>query len=523
MELTSQRYKYKRLILVLLFVVLLPILFEELLIQFYHLDFKRKLWYDILGTGMLLIFATPVFIYLIQKTDKTAFSLQKQLLENKEIQQKLTLSNIELDYNANHDYLTGLQNRYRLFKVLDKMTGERLELAVLFLDLDRFKSINDTMGHLSGDKFIKLVSIRLKQTLPLGSQIFRHGGDEFVILSELPNSRSVGIAKDVLEALRQPFEVNQTLLYASASIGISHLPQHGADSVTLLKNADRAMYLAKEAGGNTYKMFSPDAENDDHKQLMLENDLRIALESEQLVVHYQPVVDLASGQLRSFEALVRWQHPELGLVPPAEFIPVAERSGLINDIGTWVLETACKQVKSWHSVNDEIGVAVNVSIRQFRNPNFPSLVKDVLEISDFPAHLLVLEITESMMQNDSESIRIVEEIRTLGVKLAIDDFGTGYSSLSKLGFLPIDYLKIDRSFTMEMLTHLPVQSIVQTIIDMGRNLDMQLIAEGIEEVEQSLFLQRGGCQLGQGYLYSKPVPAEEIENTYNLSTLTNVK
>lgn len=270
-------------------------------------------------------------------------------------------------------------------------------------------------------------------------------------------------------------------------------------------------------------MFSPDAENDDHKQLMLENDLRIALESEQLVVHYQPVVDLASGQLRSFEALVRWQHPELGLVPPAEFIPVAERSGLINDIGTWVLETACKQVKSWHSVNDEIGVAVNVSIRQFRNPNFPSLVKDVLEISDFPAHLLVLEITESMMQNDSESIRIVEEIRTLGVKLAIDDFGTGYSSLSKLGFLPIDYLKIDRSFTMEMLTHLPVQSIVQTIIDMGRNLDMQLIAEGIEEVEQSLFLQRGGCQLGQGYLYSKPVPAEEIENTYNLSTLTNVK
>ena len=523
MELATQRYKYKRLFLIITFVVLLPVLAEESLIRIYHLEFENKIWYNLLGTGIMLLFSTPIFIYLFRKTDETAFSLQKQLVENKEIQQKLTLTNIELDYNANHDFLTGLQNRYRLFRVLDKMTAERSELAILFIDLDRFKSINDTMGHLSGDKFIKLVSMRLRQAIPMGAQVFRHGGDEFVILSELPNSRAVEIAEHLLDAFKEPFEVNNTLLYTSASIGISHLPEHGSDSVTLLKNADRAMYRAKELGGNTYKVFSQSAENDDQKQLMLENDLRNALETDQLLIHYQPVVNLATGRLKSFEALVRWKHPELGLVPPGEFIPVAERSGLINDIGTWVLESACRQVKEWHSANDNLGLAVNVSIRQFRDPKFPSFVKDVLEITQFPAHLLILEITESMMLNDSESVRVIEEIRTLGIKLAIDDFGTGYSSLSKLGFLPIDYLKIDRSFTMEMLTHAPMQSIVQTIIDMGRNLDMELIAEGIEEIDQSTLLAQCGCQFGQGYLFSKPLPAEEIEITYCLSTLMKVK
>ncbi|MCM3756218.1 EAL domain-containing protein [Sporosarcina aquimarina] len=523
MELATQKYKYKRLFLIITFVVILPLIAEESLIRIYHLDFNNKIWYSLLGTGTMLLFSTPVFIYLFRKADKSAYSLQKQLVENKEIQQKLTLINIELDYNANHDFLTGLQNRYRLFRVLDKMTAERSELAILFLDLDRFKSINDTMGHLSGDMFIKLVSMRLRQTIPMGSQVFRHGGDEFVILSELPNSRAVEIAEHILDAFKEPFEVNNTFLYTSASIGISHLPEHGSDSVTLLKNADRAMYRAKELGGNTYKVFSQSAENEEQKQLMLENDLRNALETDQLLIHYQPVVNLATGRLKSFEALVRWKHPELGLVPPGEFIPVAERSGLINDIGTWVLESACRQVREWHSANDNLGLAVNVSIRQFKDPKFPVFVKDVLEITQFPPHLLILEITESMMLNDSESVRVIEEIRSLGIKLAIDDFGTGYSSLSKLGFLPIDYLKIDRSFTMEMLTHEPMQSIVQTIIDMGRNLDMKLIAEGIEEVDQSTLLAQCGCQFGQGYFFSKPLPAEEIEMTYNLSTLLKVK
>ncbi|REB08633.1 EAL domain-containing protein [Sporosarcina sp. BI001-red] len=523
MELTTQRFKFKRLFLMILFVVLLPSVAKELLIQIYHLEFKNQLWYDILGSATMLLFSTPIFIYLFRKTDKTALTLQNQLVENKEIHQKLTLSNIELDYNANHDFLTGLQNRYRLFSVLNKLTAERSELAILFIDLDRFKSINDTMGHLSGDKFIKLVSIRLKQAIPVGAQVFRHGGDEFVILSELENSRAVKIAESILEAFKEPFEVNNTLLYTSASIGISHLPEHGSDSVTLLKNADRAMYRAKELGGNTFKVFSQLAENDDQKQLMIENDLRKALETEQLLIHYQPVINLATGRLKSFEALVRWNHPKIGLVPPGEFIPVAERSGLINDIGTWVLESSCHQVKQWHSANENLGLAVNVSIRQFRDPQFPSFVKDVLESTQFPPHLLILEITESMMQDDLESVRIIEEIRTLGVKLAIDDFGTGYSSLSKLGFLPIDYLKIDRSFTMEMLTHKPMQSIVQTIIDMGRNLDMELIAEGIEEEGQSTLLAQCGCQFGQGYLFSKPLPSEEIERTYCLSTLLKVK
>ncbi|MDW0108782.1 putative bifunctional diguanylate cyclase/phosphodiesterase [Sporosarcina aquimarina] len=522
MELTTKRYKYKRIFLLITFVVILPFLFEEFIIQFYHLDFENKTFYDLLNTGALLLFAFPVFFYLIRKTDQTAFYLEQQHEVNKKIQHKLELSNIELAYNANHDFLTGLPNRYQLFNLLDKMASERTELAVLFIDLDRFKSINDTMGHLSGDQFIKLVSIRLKQATPLGTQVFRHGGDEFVILSELPNYRSIEIAEGVLESFKKPFNIHNTTLYASASIGISHLPDHGADAVTLIKNADRAMYQAKEQGGSMYTIYSLLSQNDEHKQLMLENDLRDALETDQLLLHYQPVIDLETGLLKSFEALVRWKHPKLGLVSPAEFIPVAERSMLINDIGTWVLETACRQVKEWHAVNSDIGLAVNVSIRQFRNPQFPDLVKDVLEITEYPAHLLILEITESMMQDDWESIRIIDEIRTLGVKWAIDDFGTGYSSLSKLAFLPIDYLKIDRSFTMEMLTHPPMQSIVQTIIDMGRNLDMELIAEGIEEAGQSLLLQHYGCQFGQGYLFSKPLPAEEIEQAYCLTTLMKV-
>lgn len=522
MELTTQRFKYKRLFLLIIFVVLLPIICEALLIQFYHLDFKNKIWYNLLGASIMLLFSIPIFIYLIQKTESTASSLHKQLIENDKIHRKLTLSNIELDYNANHDFLTGLQNRYKLFQVLDKMAAKRSELAILFIDLDRFKSINDTMGHLSGDIFIKMVSMRLKQAIPMGAQVFRHGGDEFVIISELPNSKAVEIAEQILHVFKEPFEVNSTLLYTSASIGISHLPEHGSDSVTLLKNADRAMYRAKEAGGNTYKVFSQLAEDDDQKQLILENDLRNACETDQLLVHYQPVIDLSTGRLKSFEALVRWKHPELGLIPPGEFIPLAERSGLINEIGTWVLESACEQVKQWHRLNDTLGLAVNVSIRQFRNPQFPSVVRDVLEITQFPPHLLILEITESMMQDDYESVRIIEEIRALGVKLAIDDFGTGYSSLSKLGFLPIDYLKIDRSFTMEMLTHPPIQSIVKTIIDMGRNLNMELIAEGIEEDDQSSILANCGCQFGQGYLFSKPLPAEEIETAYCLSSLLKV-
>lgn len=522
MELTSRKYKYKRLFLLIVFVVILPFTFQEFIIQFYHLDFENKVFYEVLNIGALLVFALPVFYYLIRKTDQTACYLEQQLGVNQKIQHKLELSNIELAYNANHDFLTGLPNRYKLFNLLDKMTAERSELAVLFIDLDRFKSINDTMGHLSGDQFIRLVGIRLKQTIPLGTQVFRHGGDEFVILSELPNSKTIEIAEDILESFKSPFQLNGTTLYASLSIGISHLPDHGADSVTLIKNADQAMYRAKELGGSTYNIFSQLAENDELKQMMLENDLRHALECNQLMLHYQPVIDLETGRLKSVEALVRWNHPKLGLISPAEFIPVAERSMLINDIGTWVLKTACQQVKIWHSVNQDIGLAVNVSIRQFRNPHFPNLVKETLETADFPPHLLVLEITESMMQDDWESIRIIEKIRTLGVKWAVDDFGTGYSSLSKLAFLPIDYLKIDQSFTMEMLTHSPMQSIVQTIIDMGRNLDMELIAEGIEEPGQSSLLQHYGCQFGQGYLFSKPLPAEEIEHMYCFSTLMKV-
>ncbi|GKV69255.1 hypothetical protein NCCP2716_17530 [Sporosarcina sp. NCCP-2716] len=517
MDLTTQRTKYGRLLAAVIGIITLSIIFEELLISITGIGAGGKFVEAALSAVILIVFSTPAMLYVYKTSRRTELHLQRQLDMNETIQRQLALSNIELEYNAAHDYLTGLPNRFKLFRVLDKKAAERTELSILFLDLDRFKTINDTMGHLSGDRFIKLVSIRLRQSLPLGTEVFRHGGDEFVILSELPNDRAAEVAGNVLAAFREPFIVNDTKLYTSASIGISHLPEHGADAASLIKNADKAMYRAKEQGGNTFQVFCRASIDIDEKQMRIESDLRKALEKDQLTLHYQPVIDLKTNKLEGCEALIRWEHPELGLVSPADFIPVAERSSLINDIGTWVLETACRQMHEWHRKDLSLRLAVNVSIRQFRNPDFPAVVREVLEITQFPAKRLILEITESMMQDDVESRRTIQDIRSLGVKIAIDDFGTGYSSLSKLGFLPIDYLKIDRSFTSEMLTHPPMQSIVQTIIDMGRNLNIALIAEGIEEEQQSVLLKEGGCQFGQGYLYSKPQEPETIERAYGLS------
>ncbi len=517
MDPTTQRTKYGRLLAAVIGIITLSSIFEEFLISITGIDAGSKFGEAALSAAILIVFSTPAMLYVYKTSRRTERHLQTQLEANETIQRQLALSNIELEYNAAHDYLTGLPNRFKLFRVLDKKVADRAELSVLFLDLDRFKTINDTMGHLSGDQFIKLVSIRLKQSLPLGTEVFRHGGDEFVILSELPNDRAADVAGNVLEAFREPFIVNGTKLYTSASIGISHMPDHGADAVSLVKNADKAMYWAKDLGGNTFQFFSSTSLDIDEKQMRIESDLRKALETDQLALHYQPVIDLKTDRLEGCEALIRWEHPELGLVSPADFIPVAERTSLINDIGTWVLETACRQMREWHRCDPSLRLAVNVSIRQFRNPDFPAVVRDVLENTQFPAERLILEITESMMQDDTQSRATIHDIRSTGVKIAIDDFGTGYSSLSKLGFLPIDYLKIDMSFTSEMLTHPPMQSIVQTIIDMGRNLNIALIAEGIEEEQQSILLKEGGCQLGQGYLFSKPLEPESIGRAYGLS------
>lgn len=518
MEQTSQRGTIPRFLVSVVAIIFLSSLASEVLIailQSYTGSVSGEVF---LRTVILFLFAVPALTVALKRSSQAEWHLQRQLEQNREIQKQLTRTNIELEYNAAHDALTGLPNRLKLFSDLEQKTEVQEEFSVLSLDLDRFKTINDTMGHLSGDRFIKLVSIRLKQSLPAGTSLYRHGGDEFVVLSELPNDQITEVTEVILSVFKEPFEVEGTLLYTSSSIGISQFPGHGPDAAALVKYADKAMYEAKELGGGRAHLFTHPELDQSEKLMRIESDLRVALDTDQLTLHYQPVIELGTGRLEGFEALIRWQHPELGLVSPAEFIPMAERSSLIDDIGMWVLETACRQVADWHAADPSLRLAVNVSIRQFRNPQFPGVVRDVLQVTQFPADRLILEITESMMQDDADSRLVIGDIRSLGVKFAVDDFGTGYSSLSKLGFLPIDYLKIDRSFTAEMGTHAPMQSIVQTIIDMGRNLDVLLIAEGIEDVQQAELLKRGGCQLGQGYLFSRPIPPETIEHQYGLSS-----
>ncbi|WJY26274.1 putative bifunctional diguanylate cyclase/phosphodiesterase [Sporosarcina trichiuri] len=517
MEQTSQRGTIPKFLVSVVAIIFLSSLASEVLIAVLQSYTGSVPGESFLRTGILFLFAVPALTVALKQGSRAEWRLQRQLEENRLIQKQLMRSNIELEYNAAHDALTGLPNRLKLFSDLELKTSSWKEFSVLSLDLDRFKTINDTMGHLSGDRFIRLVSIRLKQSLPSGTSLYRHGGDEFIVLAELPNGRIEEVTEVILSVFKEPFEVEGTLLYTSASIGISQFPGHGPDAAALIKHADKAMYEAKELGGGRAQLFEHPELDQSEKLMRIESDLRVALDTDQLTLHYQPVIELGTARLEGFEALIRWQHPELGLVSPAEFIPVAERSSLIDDIGMWVLETASRQVAGWHTADPSLRLAVNVSIRQFRNPKFPGVVRNVLQVTQFPPDRLILEITESMMQDDAESRLVIEDLRALGVKFAIDDFGTGYSSLSKLGFLPIDYLKIDRSFTAEMGTHPPMQSIVQTIIDMGRNLDMLLIAEGIEDGLQADLLKKGGCQLGQGYLFSRPAPPETIEQQYGLS------
>jgi diguanylate cyclase (GGDEF)-like protein/PAS domain S-box-containing protein len=425
-----------------------------------------------------------------------------------------------LYFLSHHDSLTGLANRMqfqeRLREALHRARRrDQTVLGLLLIDLDRFKTINDSLGHPLGDALLQAVSQRLRACVREGDLVARLGGDEFgVLLDPLTHVQDAATpAAKVLAALAQPFTVDDHELYISASLGISGYPTDGEDAETLLKNADVALYRAKEEGRNTYRFFSAEMNARANETLLISNSLRQALERDEFLLEYQPCLDLASGRITSVETLIRWQNPRLGLIPPIQFIPLAEETGMIVAIGEWVLRTACAQARRWQvAALPPLRLAVNLSARQFRQPDLAERIAAILAETGFPAEALELEITESMvMQDPRRTHQILLELKAMGITVAIDDFGTGYSSLSYLKRFPIDYLKIDQSFVGDIPGDADDIAITRAIVAMAKSLRLRVIAEGVETREQHTFLSQEGCEEGQGFLFGRPQSAADLE------------
>lgn len=419
----------------------------------------------------------------------------------------------KLNYLAYNDSLTGLGNRVffedRLSQTLLQQS-EHGKVAVLFVSLDRFKGLRDTLGHSVGDRLLKEVARRLESVAKMRATVARFEGDEFaLLLSSKSSDDLVGFADDVFAAFMSPFAVGEDQLIISISIGISLSPEDGNDAHTLLKNAGAALSHVRKHGGNNYQFFTSDIHDTAISRLALENELRRALERSEFEVYYQPKIDMNTRTMVGMEALVRWNHPDLGLVPPLDFIPLAEETGLIVPIGEWVLRDACAQSKKWHDQGFDLDVAVNLSPRQFQQKDLIEKINQIVRDSRFDPRFLNLEVTESSIINNAESaIHILRELKKTGIKISIDDFGTGYSSLGVLKNLPIDVLKIDKTFVNDVTSNPDDAALVNTVITLAHNLRLKVVAEGVETEEQLRFLNLSKCDEWQGYLFSKPITAE---------------
>jgi diguanylate cyclase (GGDEF)-like protein/PAS domain S-box-containing protein len=423
----------------------------------------------------------------------------------------------QMEYQAYHDSLTLLPNRLlfrdRITVALAHARRNGRTTAVMFLDLDQFKLVNDTLGHTVGDRLLQVIGARLVTCVRAEDTVARMGGDEFtILLSDLHDRRgAASVAQKVLEAARHPVIIDEHELYVTTSVGIAIFPDDGEDAEALLKNADRAMYRAKELGRDNFQYATPAKFEIAEGRLAMERRLRHALERNEFVLHYQPMVEIATGRLVGAEALVRWNHPDSGLIQPEDFIPIAEETQLIVPLGAWVLRTACAQMKAWHDGGHPwLRVAVNLSPRQFQDRELVTTVERILAETGFPAPMLDLEITESTaMQNAELSLSILNRLKEMGIRISIDDFGTGYSSLSYLKRFPIDTVKIDQDFVRDLTSD--DAAIISAVISMARALNLRVIAEGVETEEQLAFLRREQCSEMQGFLYSQPLTASEFE------------
>jgi diguanylate cyclase len=422
----------------------------------------------------------------------------------------------ENQHQALHDGLTGLPNRTllrdRTGQAIHQADRELVPAALLLIDLDRFKEVNDTLGHHYGDQLLIQVGERLQAVLREVDTVARLGGDEFaVLLPKIATAEgAIVVARKLQAALEEPFTIDGLTLDVEASIGLALYPDHGNDSDELLQRADIAMYAAKDTHAELV-LFDPKLDQHSPRRLALLGELRRAIEHQQLVLHYQPIIDTQTSKVLGVEALVRWQHPEHGLLPPGEFIPLAERTGLITPLTNYVLKAALQQCRQWCQAGHELAVAVNVSARRLLDLSFPDEVAGLLANWEVPARLLVVEITEStIMADPTHALEVLGRLDEMGVQVAIDDFGTGYSSLAHLKSLPVHELKIDRSFVSQLTSSASDAVIVRTTIDLGRNLGLRVVAEGVEDAITWQELDALGCNAIQGYYVSRPIPAEDL-------------
>jgi diguanylate cyclase (GGDEF)-like protein len=465
------------------------------------------LWRAATGSAVLMLLTTLL----------GRLSWQLARSQERESQEKVEHAQ-RVEYLAYHDGLTALPNRSLFNKLLGQAIRhaqrDSTQLAVAFIDLDRFKQINDTLGHEAGDALLKEVAKRLKACLRDSDTVARLGGDEFVVLlTDLQQERHTAtVAQKIIATIAQPFMLLGHEFRVTASVGISTYPAHGLDEQTLTKNADIAMYQAKEDGKNTFQFYSAELNADSLERLTLESSLRHALERNEFELHYQAKRDMTTGEITGMEALLRWQHPDLGAVAPMHFIPVAEATGLIVPIGKWVLRTACLQNMAWQRQGlPELNIAVNLTARQFCDEHLMDDVASVLKSTGMQASLLELEIHESLLIRDVEkTLRILTALKALGVRIAIDDFGTGYSSLSTLQRFPLDTIKIDRAFIRDVTAQDANSSLTTAIIAMGKSLSLTVVAQGVETKEQADVLREHACDELQGFYFNRPVPAQQF-------------
>ena len=490
-------------------------------------SFYEKMWATLLkGENFSDVFTNSRkdgSIYYEEKTITPVRTDSKEITHfistGKDISERMRTQE-RLHYMAHHDALTKLPNRTlfldRLHQAMARAHWHNRLIAVIFMDLDQFKEINDNFGHDCGDQLLIQLTQRLSSSLRSGDTIARFGGDEFsILLDDIASEQDVSVlAKKILDTLATPFKIQGHELLITASIGVSIFPSDGSDSETLLRNADVAMYRAKHLGRNNYQFYSNEMSARAFERLSLENSLRHALKRQEFFLLYQPQVDSISGNIISVEALLRWQHPELGVVPPNDFVPLLEETGLIVSVGDWVLKTACKQAVQWHQSGfDSLRMCVNLSSRQFNSPNFIQSFHRIIRDTEIKPELLELELTESMlMRNASKTISALNTLSHHGIRIAIDDFGTGYSSLNYLRRFPISTLKIDRSFVRDVIEDADDAAIASAIIVMAQSLNLNVVAEGVETKQQLDFLSERQCNEIQGNYFSAAVPASDIAN-----------
>ncbi|MEO5862803.1 MAG: EAL domain-containing protein [Burkholderiales bacterium] len=470
----------------------------------------------ILGGGALLSLLLLGFLYTLATQHANVKERASQLTQD------LQQSEERFRHLAHHDPLTGLPNRVLLqdqgARALARARRNKNYVGILFIDLDRFKTINDSLGHSAGDALLREVADRIRRTVRNFDTVARMGGDEFVVLlSDLVNPAAAGsVAQHLLESLAKVTIIDGHHLHVTPSIGVSVFPSDATDFDELLKHADAAMYLAKDNGRNGYRFFTSEINTLAHGRLAVETGLRHALQNGELELHYQPQIAISSGAIVGAEVLLRWRHPQRGLVAPDDFIPIAEDTGLIVPIGEWVLRTACAQYAKWRQRGlAPFRLAINLSARQLRQKDLADVTRELLVANSINGEVLDLEITETgLMQNTDEAAIALRGLKALGIRLSLDDFGTGYSSLSNLRRFPIDCLKIDRSFIRDISTDPGDAVLVRAIIDLAHSLGMTIVAEGVETLDQLRFLHLHNCDDAQGFFISKPLPAEAFADAY---------